>query len=263
MKAQINTQIITLFFLIVGTIGCDSFKTSCDEIEENNLTMLIDISDEKLYKEIEADITSNFPAFMNDAPFGKIEECEVFKMTIGNFSGVDELHISESQIGITKRGLSATDKRRLSNSRPLINLLYTSLEKFNEQSKNTKYNNATNLTQTIVKAIVGMSEEAQNTLLISSDMIINNKTEKINFYKNIPKDAGATLRNIIDPELLDKFKTKVDSGIELKVIIIHKNEPKKKVNKKEVKAFWVKCFEELEIEDIQFIDNLTNKILWD
>ena len=51
--------------------------------------------------------------------------------------------------------------------------------------------------------------------------------------------------------------------MELKVIVAHKNEPKNKVNKKNVKAFWIKCFQEMEINDIQFIDNLTNKILWD
>jgi hypothetical protein len=108
-----------------------------------------------------------------------------------------------------------------------------------------------------------MDDYSENTLLLFSDMIINNKTENVNFYREIPKDVGGTIRKLIDPILLNNFKDKIASGMEIKVIVVHKNEPNNKVNKKDVKAFFIKCFQEMEITDIQFIDNLTNKILWD
>lgn len=263
MKVQITVKIVGLFILTMSVIGCDNLSTTCDEINQKEFVMLLDVSDKNLFAEIKNDIKTNFSFFMKESPFEKAKECETLKMSIGHLSAVDELSIKSAEIGIIKKGLSGIDKNRLSSPAPLINLLKNSLEKYTEMSLDLKYNNSTNILQTVVKAIIGMGDDSDNTLLISSDFIINNKTEKVNFYKNIPNDVGGTLRKLIDPDLLSKYKEKIASGMELKVIVIHKTEINNRVNKKIVKVFWMKCFQELEITDVQFIDNLTNKIIWD
>ncbi len=263
MKAHNIIKIIGFFILMLSTIGCNNLKPNCNKVIKKEMILLMDVSDESLFTEIKNDVSENFSMFMKDAPFGKINDCETFKMSIGNLSGLDELNIKSAKIGIVKKGMSGKDKQKYSNPTPLIRLLKNSLSDYSAMSTDIKYNNSTNILQTTIKAIVGMGDDSENTLLIFSDMIINNKTEKVNFYREIPKDVGGIIRKLIDPVLLNKFKEKIASGMELKVIVVHKNEPKNKVNKKKVKAFWVKCFKDLEIGNVQFKDNLTNNILWD
>lgn len=255
---------ILLGIAFVNILGCDGLKSTCEDMQEYELATIIDVSDKDLYKEIQEDIIANFPVFMKNAPFGNLQECETFKMSIANFSGRDELSIKSTKMGIAKKGLSSTERRRLSNPKPLIDLLKSSLKEYEQMSLDDKFTNSTNITQTILKTVIGMSDESESTLLISSDMIVNNKAEEVNFYKNVPIDVGENLRKLVEPSLLQQFNEKLESGLDLKVIVVHKNEPKNKVNKKNVKAFWIKAFEELNIKDYLFIDNLTNKVTsWD
>lgn len=260
-----NKQIMTISLVIISLVFFISCKnlTTCKEIEYSETMMLFDISDEVLFSEINDDITSNFSVFMKQTDFANVQECQQVKMSIGTLSGIDELKIQSTSIGVLQKGLSRNEIRKKSNPKNVVQLIKKSLSNYSTMSKDVKYNSSTNILQTVVKSIVGMDDDSENTLLLFSDMIINNKTEKVNFYKEIPKDVGGTIRKLIDPILLNKFKDKIASGMEIKIIVVHKNETENKVNKKEVKAFWVKCFKDLEIEDVQFIDNLTNKILWE
>lgn len=260
-----NKQIMTISLIIISLIFFTSCKnlTTCKEIEYSETMMLFDISDEALFSEINEDITSNFAVLMKQTDFANVEECQQVKMSIGTLSGIDELKIQSTTIGVLQKGLSKNDIRKRSNPKKVVQLIKKSLNDYSIMSKDEKYNSSTNILQTAVKSIIGMDDDSENTLFIFSDMIINNKIEKVNFYRKIPKDLGGTIRKLIDPVLLSKFKDKIASGMELKIIVVLKNEVKNKVHKKDVKAFWVKCFKELEIEDVQFIDNLTNKILWD
>jgi len=253
-----------IFCAVFGVlVSCKELKPNCEELQKKQLLMLLDVSDEELYETIETDVASNFSKFMSESPFKEVNECEVFKLSIGSFSAIDELTLAEAQIGITKKGISGKEKRQLSNPKPLISLLKNSLANFKSQSTNEEFNNSTNLTLTIVKAILGMDDDAENTLLISSDLIVNNRLEKINFYKKVPTDVSETIRTLIDADMKQKLTEKLASMYQLKVIVVQKSEPQNRVDKKEVKAFWLKTFEEFGIEDVQFVDNLTNKVVWD
>lgn len=261
---SLNKIIKTVLILIFSiTLSCDSLNSKCDDIQEKELALLIDISDKELYKEIKNDITANFTTFMKDSPYSDLDECETFKMIIGNFSGIDQLDIKKEKIGIDKKGLSLKDKTIMANPKPIVDLLKSELNRYTEMSTKEKYNSSTNIAQTIIKMIISMGDLSDNTLLISSDMIINNKVEGVNFYKSIPKDVSGTINQLIGFSMLKGLEEKLVYGSPFKVIIVLKSDPKNKVNKKEVRAFWIKAFEELGVKDYLFIDNLTNKITWD
>ena len=213
---------IKMFRLIVFAVfgffmSCKELQQNCEELQKKQLVMLLDVSDEALYETIETDVASNFSKFMSESPFKNVGECEVFKLSIGSFSAIDELTLAEAQIGITKKGISGKEKRQLSNPKPLISLLKKSLGNFKEQSTKEEFNNSTNLTLTIVKAILGMEDEAENTLLISSDLIVNNKVEQVNFYKKVPTDVSETIRTLIDVDMKEKLS------------LIHISEPTRRV----------------------------------
>lgn len=261
MKANLK-KLISMLILLILINSCKNFS-ECETIEKSELALLIDISDAELYTEIKNDMVDNFSKFMGESPFGNIKACKSLEVTVGNLSGKDELSIQSATIGIDRKGLSGNDQRMLSNPAPIVNLIKTSLDKYTELSSDEKYNSSTNILQTVIKSIIGMGDDSDNTLLISSDMVINSKIAEVNFYKTVPKDAGATIQKLIDPALLQNFKDKIESGIQLKIVVNHKNDPLGKVNKMAVKEFWINCFQALDIENVQFIDNLTNTIQWD
>lgn len=253
---------------IFFTIGLLAVVTSCNEIgkckdiDQFVMTMLFDVSDEQLFSEIEEDLNSNFPIFMKQTKFATIDECEETELVLGTLSAKDELKIRKATIGITQKGLSGQEKRKKTNPAKVVRLIKTGLSEYAELSKSSNYNSSTNILQTCIKSIVAVDESKQHSLVVFSDMVINNKIEKVNFYRSIPKDIESTVRKLVDTELLNQLESRISDGLELNLIVVLKNEPKGKVKKKQVKEFWSNTFNYLGIK-VQFIDNLTNKISWE
>lgn len=257
-------KLIILSVIIALMIGISSCKnlTTCQKIENSDLIMLVDISDENLFNEIKEDILNNLPVFMQESKLGMVDECQTFRMSIGNLSGQDVLNLQSAKIGIEKKGLSGNEKKRLSNPQAIKNLINKSLNEYDTKSKDLKFNSSTNILQTVVKSIIGMDENSDNTLVIFTDLVENNKSSNVNFYKSVPKEdeIDIIIEKLVDPILLNGFKNKIDEGTEVKIVVVQKAEPNGKVNKRDLKVFWEKCFISLGIEDVKFIDNLTNKI---
>ena len=255
-------QTIWVTILFAGLSSCGDL-TTCKELSSSETTMLLDVSDEKLFAEILKDFEQNLPRFMSKTPFAQLNECEKATLTIGNFSGKEELSKRSKTISIDQKGLSGAEKRKRGNPGGVMKMLKNSLDNYQEMSKDPSYNFATNITQTLVKAILEMNVEAENTLLLFSDMVINNKTESVNFYKTIPSDPQSTMDKLIDDVLWDRLKSKTEEGLNVKVVIVLKSEPKNKVSKKAVKSFWIKALSHIGLTDVQVIDNLSNSIVWD
>jgi len=255
-------QTIWVTILFTGLSSCGEL-TTCQELSSSETTMLLDVSDEKLFAEILNDFEQNLPHFMSKTPFAQLNECEKATLTIGNFSGKEELSKRSKTISIEQKGLSGAEKRKRGNPGGVMKMLKNSLDNYQEMSKDPSYNSATNITQTLVKAILEMNVEAENTLLLFSDMVINNKTESVNFYKTIPSELQSTMDKLIDDVLWDRLKSKTEEGLNVKVVIVLKSEPKNKVSKKAVKSFWIKALGHIGLTDVQVIDNLSNSIVWD
>jgi len=234
----------------------------CTDIDQSVMTMLFDVSDEELFAEIEDDLNANFALFMKQTQFANLRECQEVEMVLGTLSAKDELKIRKATVGITQKGLSGQEKRNQANPAKVVQLIKSSLTEYAELSKSSTYNSSTNILQTTVKSIVAVDESKPQTLVVFSDMVANNKIEGINFYRSIPKDVGGTVRKLVDSELLNQLESKISNGLELNLIVVLKNEPNNKVKKKEVKEFWSKCFSHLGLEQVQFIDNLSNNIVW-
>jgi hypothetical protein len=234
----------------------------CTDIDQSVMTMLFDVSDEQLFTEIEGDLKANFAQFMKQTKFATIGECEEAELVLGTLSAKDELEIRKATVGLTQKGLSGQEKRNQANPAKVVQLIKSSLAEYAELSKLPTYNSSTNILQTTVKSIVAVDESTQQTLVIFSDMVANNKIEGINFYRSVPKDVGGTVRKLVDSELLNQLESKVSNGLEVNLIVVLKNEPNNKIKKKDVKEFWSKCFSHLGLEQVQFIDNLSNNIEW-
>jgi hypothetical protein len=168
-----------------------------------------------------------------------------------------------SSIVVDQKGLSGTEIRKRANPTPVMDLMKKAINEYTELSKNEEYTSSTNILVNLVKSIASFEDDADNTLLIFSDMVINNKAENINFYRAIPGKSNAIINNLVDKSLLATLQEKIDNGLRLNVIVVLKNEPNNKVKKRNVKEFWIDVFNVLELENVQFIDNLSNKIVWD
>lgn len=253
-----------LFFAIAMLTALSSCNEigKCTDINQSVMTMLFDVSDEELYAEIQEDINANFAVFMKQTQFASLGECKEAEMVLGTLSAKDELKLRKATIGITQKGLSGQEKRNQANPAKVVQLIKGSLAEYAELSKSSTYNSSTNILQTTVKSIVAVDESKQQTLVIFSDMVANNKIEGINFYRSIPKDVGGTIRKLVDSELLNQLESKVSNGLEVNLIIVLKNEPNNKVKKKDVKEFWSNSYSHLGLEQVQFIDNLSNNIVW-
>jgi len=264
MKTKSNflkTLLAALSLLL--TISCNDL-INCSEIKSSEVRLIIDVSDAELYKEISSDIEQNIGHFMTQTEFAKMAECSIAKLTVGNLSGKEELNKRSAEMSLTQKGLSGARKRELNNPKEIMHLLKSSLEDYSKLSEDPSYNSGTAITQTLVKGAMEMNEISDNTLVVFSDMVINNKKQKINFYRNIPTDIDATLHKLIDEHLRKNLKEKIEQGYSPKIIICLKEDPKGKVSKRKVKAFWIEALSQLGFEDIQIIDNLSNDIkLWD
>jgi len=254
------TWVLTLSMFVTS---CEEL-TTCKEVTSSEVTMLMDVSDENLFAEILKDFEQNLPHFMKNTSFANLGECEKATLTVGNLSGKEELSKRSQSIRIDQKGLSGAEKRKRANPFGVVSLLKTSLSDYEALSKDPEYNSATNITQTLIKAVLEMSVESENTLLLFSDMVINNKAESVNFYKKIPDEPSVTMSKLIDDTLWKRLKDKLDEGLDVSVVVVLKTEPKNKVNKKAVKEFWLEALSHIGFTDLQVIDNLSNSIIvWD
>ena len=259
---KMSIKAIMTCVIAFSTFSCQELVI-CKEIELTNVSMLFDISDPDLYKDIVEDLNSNLSHFMKQTKFANIEECEQATLTIGNLSAKDEFVTRTRAIVIDQKGLSGAEIRKRANPTPVMELMKSTIKEYTEFSKNKEYTSSTTILVNLLKCLTSFDEEADNSLLIFSDMVINNKAENINFYREIPEKSNTTIITLADKVLLDELHEKMNNGLRVNVIVVLKSEPHHKVKKRDIKEFWIDAFKVLGLENVQFIDNLSNKIVWE
>ena len=243
---------------IITLSSCDSI-TQCESESQRQATLLIDVSDPKLFAEIENDLNINFPLFWQKSKIGDISPCQCFTLSMVELSSKDQLNISSEEICIKSKGQSRKKERKDADPSPLVRLMEQKVDDYKEIVSNPKTKIGSNISNVLLKAINQSNIDAENYFFVFSDMVENNP--QANFYKRIPdvKEVRQFITKMIEPSVLEEFFNKRKSGMHLKVIVVMKDEPSEKVNKRHVKAFWLEFFNTLKI-DVQFIDNLSNNI---
>lgn len=255
-----KTRIITsIFAAIIAIISSCTSLTECDKITEREAIILADVSDPKLYKEIENDLSQNFPGFMERTRLGSISPCQRFTLTISHLSGKEALELSNESIAIERKGQSRDAEKKQSSPKPLVNLLHKKLSDYRLLSEDPEMTARSNIANSLFKTINLCNHEKENVILVFSDMVENNKL--VNFYKKIPagNEIQGAIAKMIEPNVLEDFKRIQQQGLNISIIVVLKPEPSNKTNLRDIKTFWTAFFKELKI-DVQFIDNLTNPI---
>lgn len=256
----IKRIIIILIFSAAVNSGC-THMTQCESIDRSHLYLIMDISDNRLFQEIERDLLNNFPRFMQATKLAEIDVCEEFTLSVAHLSGKEALELSSERIGIDQKGLSKKEERRRSNPAPLANLLKFKVSEFKELSQRADMTSGSNIANTIFKTLIQCDFECSNTILIFSDMVENNT--EINFYRGIPhkENVSNEIFKVADPILVKTYKDLKAGGLDAKIIIVLKPEPSGKIKLREIRAFWQQFFKELAMEEqVVFIDNLTNPV---
>lgn len=253
-------HLFLLSIAIMITFSDCSSLTECDNIKQSEAIILIDVSDPLLFNEIEKDITQNFPGFMQRTRMGSINPCQRFTLSFAHLSSKDALELSSESISISRKGLSRKEEKKQANPAPLVRLLKQKIDDFRLLTNNSNMTSGSNIANVLFKTIIQTNPDANNVILLFSDMVENNQ---VNFYKKIPdeKDIPLVIEKMIEPTVLQKFKSIQERGLETKIIIVLKPEPSGKTSLREIKKFWTTLFSELNLDgQVQFIDNLTNAV---
>lgn len=257
MKKQIT--ILGLALAIAFTLSSCNSLIECDSISQRQATFLIDVSDKKLFADIENDLNTNFPVFMQKSGLGNISPCQSFSLGFGQLSSKEELNITSATISISRKGQSKKKEWEQASPAPLVRLMKQKLSDYKQLADEPQVTAGSNICNVLLKAINQSNPDTENYFFIFSDMVENNA--QLNLYKGIPdkKNASQVIEKIIEPSVLQKFSGLQKSGIQAKVIIVMKTEPNGKTNQRVVKDFWIAVFGELKL-DVVFIDNLSNHV---
>lgn len=242
-----------LFYLVacIFIISCGEDK-KCLTPKKRNFIFVVDSSDPLLKEEISKDIKTNVSVLSKAFELSPCEEIKVNITEIGGnvtllspvskIENINTYAISPAKIKSINDGLSET----------FSNFITRSIDSI---GKNVSTTNQSRLATNILKIINENSNDTTN-LFIFSDFAENN--EILNFYNPNFKNTEINdefINKIFDKIELDKFKS--NKPLDMKIYLIIKAEPHKKINHQEVRIFWNKVFKKLEI-DFEIVDNLSS-----
>lgn len=247
------------FLLFAFVFSSCSSLIECETVVNRRLILEADVSDPRLFKEIESDLNSNFPGFMQRTALGNITACQSFTLSFAHLSAKDALDISSASIAISRRNQSVREEQSQANPAPLIKLMHSKLDEYRLLAGDSAMTAGSNIANVLLKTIIQTNPDEETHIVVFSDLVENNA--ELNLYKKIPSIAQVpqVIEQMIDPGVLDKFWQLQKQGVKPKVIVVMKSEPGGKTNQRAVKTFWVEVFKELKI-DVQFVDNLSNEI---
>lgn len=222
------------------------------QLSTTELMFLVDVTDSLIFKQIHADFSQNLSKFFQNTGLGKIAAEEKFSLSVAPINSSGELKLSTASISIPRKGLSYNEEKKLSNPRPLLNMLNAKLIEFATISKNNQ--SQSSIIEIVLKAITQTTAD-ESFIVICTDLIEHSTIHSM--YKSIPQasDVSKILAKV-DPLLLSNAKNKVKGGGDLTVIIVLKKLPGSHDYNK-LRGFWMAFFAEVGISNVKFIDNLS------
>ncbi len=255
-KQSFNTCIWCTLAIILPS--CNSL-IECNTISQRQATFLMDVSDKKLFADIENDLNIHFPTFMVKTGLGSITPCQSFTLAFAELSSKEDLDIATASIIIDRKGQSKKSEQNQANPQTLVQLMKKKLADYKLLTDDPQITAGSNICNVLLKAINQSNPDADNYFFLFSDLVENNR--QINLYKGVPdnKNVQQVIEKMIEPSVLEEFHKQQKSGIQPKVIVVMKAEPNGKTNQRAVKEFWIEVFKQLKL-DTQFVDNLSNTI---
>ncbi len=246
--------VIILSLLIVG---CDI--SECEKVKSSEVSFLIDISDPSLFEEARNDIKTNLPKFMSKLGLESIEECHQLTVSIAPLSARDELRISTETIGVNQKGLSRKQVKAMGNPKPIIQMISKSLNEYEGLKDLKDYNSGSSIGNQILKAMMNMKASGNSTLVIISDLIINDG--KFSLYKKIPNDIDTEIiESVFDPRLLEEYLEdySIESAPSIVLVQLQAIEGHMKTKRGEIATFWKSLLVEGLEQNVTIVDNLSN-----
>jgi hypothetical protein len=253
---------LSIFYAILVTLVLTSScgkLIECEQVSSREAIMLIDVTDPDLFREIRSDITANLPVFMQQTGLAEISPCEQFTLTLVPITASEGLLARSETIAITRKGQSYRTEQQQANPAPLVNLIRTQLTSFGDMTEDVSVTSGSNIANVILKALTHSTPGNATTLIIFSDMIENN--QYLNMYRHVPDSSEMehVIKTLIDPIVLENFKTRQSEGLETEVLIVFKENQlnKVKTSTRDIRSFWSMLMGELGIQNVQFLDNLS------
>ena len=258
MKTTTTLSALLITTFVWVATSCSSMY-ECDRIKKRHAFILMDLSDKALFKEEKSDLKENFPVFMKRTRIGDISPCERFSLSFAHLGGQATLDISTQFIEISREGLSRQEEKRQANPKDLRQLMKKKLDDYNRLTEDPVVTSSTNIANVLLKSINQADLESENVFLVMTDGVENN--DQINLYRGFPdgNNYSELVDRLIETSVLEKFLEHQKQGLQAKVIMVLKNEPAGKVDRRKIKAFWISIFKELDLQ-YEFVDNLTNNV---
>lgn len=267
MKTLNNKPILIIgiiCLILICCCSCSQLSTQCESIKNTHLSLILDSSDKTLFQEVKNDVETNFGTFISKNGLAELEACSQFSLSVCPINSNDVLNARSVKIGIPKRNQSKKQERLQSNPLPIIELIKKSLIEFDDQSDDELYNNGTSIGAVIIKSIIDASTQEPDrlVLLVLTDGI--EYSNSVKFYNKVPsepKDVKLAVGKMIDPLLEEQLNKIQQKELDIKIVMVIKSDPLKKVSKRSIRTFWNLFFIELGFEGkVTFADNLGNEI---
>ena len=225
-----------------------------NQLKVTELTFLVDITDNELFRQIKTDFEQNLPTFFQATGLGKIKDLEKFTVKIAPINATGELILTSRSISIPKKGLALQEVKKLQNPQPLMFMLRQQLNVYD--SIRVINNERSFIIDIVLKTIAQANESAErNVIVVLSDLL--EYSPVANFYKKIPsnQEIEEVLKKI-DPTVLNQAKNKIKSGCDPEMVIVFKQAPGFKTGA-ELKRAWTSLLNKIGITTVVFIDNFT------
>lgn len=257
MNKIIAISIITITVIFAYT-GCSSL-TECDRVQQKELILLMDVTDQNLFEKTRLDLESSLQAFMQRSGLGTISTCQGLTLRLASITSNDRLDLFSESIAITRKGQSVQSERSQKSPEPILKLLRRKVDDYSAMSKDFEMTAESHIANTILKAVTAVNIDAdQSTVLIFSDLIENSPF--LNMYRRIPDESGRTeaIQRLLDPLALQKFRELRRQGLDPDIVVVLIPTFGSAVYQREVRNFWWFLFtEELGLQNVEFIDNLS------
>lgn len=237
---------------VIITITFQSCNKNCENLAKRNLIFLVDVTDSINFKNIKTDITNNIKVLNEQKKVFNLDYCEGLNFKIGKLSESENISFSKIEREINVTNMNKRNFEILKSPDTIYNFINDKLTEYEKDS--FVKSNQSNIANNILKTILDNKNQAA-TIFVFSDMVENNQYLLMykNQFQNLTPEESIT--KLFDTELLSQLKSVNKSNLQL--VIVQKQESKNLTKTRDVKQFWVKIFEKLEVKTV-FIDDLTH-----
>lgn len=250
--------ICALCALAVLTQSCGSSSNNIETYSsDTGLTILVDATDTTVYNSIYQDFNTNLDAFFKQTGLADLEKGALLTVKIAPIDASGELTLNQVSLGVPKNSdLSGRERELACDPQVILKMLVDEFDHYKTIAQNQEQ-----LYSPIIDVLLKACREMdcdRELLLIFTDGLEN--SAYLNMYKNkIPtgEDQVANVVDRVDQVLWKEAKQKVAECCPQIVFVLKSMSLDKKA---QTKLFYGELCRQLGVNDVQFIDNMSNTI---